>query len=171
MYQICKATVITSALVIASTDAFVPTTRTQLPITTRTNYINNPLQSNIIQPTIQRTALQATEEDDNAQDSEIERLRAQAAKLRAEAASLEADKANQLAEAAEKAFQKFDINSDGEVSLSELKTGLEKELKVCMCTNVYTLCSTSYVLFCAYEYLILHIFAFFTHRLKSPNKE
>ena len=130
MYQICKATAITTAaLVISSTDAFVPTTRTQLP-TTRTNYINNPLQSNIIQPTIQRTALQATEEDDNAQDSEIERLRAQAAKLRAEAASLEADKANQLAEAAEKAFQKFDINSDGEVSLSELKTGLEKELKV-----------------------------------------
>ena len=130
MYQICKATaLITTALVISSTTAFVPTTRTQLPITTRTNYINNnSLQSNIIQPI--QTSLQATESEDNAQDSEIERLRAQAAKLRAEAASLEADKANQLAEAAEKAFQKFDINSDGEVSLSELKTGLEKELKV-----------------------------------------
>ena len=53
-----------------------------------------------------------------------------AAKLRAEAASLEADKAKQLAEAAEKAFSRFDVNSDGEVSLSELKLGLEKELKV-----------------------------------------
>jgi len=52
-----------------------------------------------------------------------------AAKLRAEVASLEADKANQLAEAADKAFRKFDVNSDGEVSLSELKAGLEKMLK------------------------------------------
>jgi len=129
MYQICKATAITTALVISSTNAFVPSTRTQLPTTTRTNIINNPLQSNNIQPTIQ-TSLQATESEDNAQDSEIERLKNMAAKLRAEAASLEADKANQLAEAAEKAFQKFDSNDDGEVSLSELKTGLEKELKV-----------------------------------------
>jgi len=128
MYQICKATAITTALVISSTNAFVPSTRTQLPTTTRTNIINNPLQSNNIQPTIQ-TSLQATESEDNAQDSEIERLKNMAAKLRAEAASLEADKANQLAEAAEKAFQKFDSNDDGEVSLSELKTGLEKELK------------------------------------------
>ena len=53
-----------------------------------------------------------------------------AAKLRAEAASLEADKANQLAEAAEKAFRKFDVNSDGDVSLGELKAGLEKAFKV-----------------------------------------
>lgn len=53
-----------------------------------------------------------------------------AAKLRAEAASLEADKAQQMAQAAQKAFNKFDINDDGEVSLSELKIGLEKELKV-----------------------------------------
>lgn len=68
-------------------------------------------------------------EDDDAQDNEIERLKKMAAKLRAEAASLEADKANQLAEAAEKAFNTFDINSDGEVSLTELKLGLEKALK------------------------------------------
>ena len=53
-----------------------------------------------------------------------------AAKLRAEAASLEAAKASQLAEVAEKAFRKFDLNSDGEINVSELKAGLEKELKV-----------------------------------------
>ena len=28
-------------------------------------------------------------------------------------------------------FNQFDLNSDGKVSLSELKIGLEKELKVC----------------------------------------
>ena len=28
-------------------------------------------------------------------------------------------------------FNQFDLNSDGEVSLSELKIGMEKELKVC----------------------------------------
>ena len=69
-------------------------------------------------------------EADDAQDNEIARLQKMAARLRSEAASLEANKAKQLAEAAEKAFQKFDINSDGEVSLNELKTGLEKALKV-----------------------------------------
>lgn len=68
-------------------------------------------------------------DDDDRQDNEIERLKQMAAKLRAEAASLEAEKATQLAEAAEKAFRKFDVNSDGEVSLTELREGLEKELK------------------------------------------
>ena len=70
-------------------------------------------------------------EDDDAQDNKIECLKKMVAKLRAEAASLEADKAKQLAEAAEKVFHKFDVNSDGEISLTELKTGLEKELEVC----------------------------------------
>jgi hypothetical protein len=127
-----------------------------------------------------QTSLQATESEDNAQDSEIERLKNMAAKLRAEAASLEADKANQLAEAAEKAFQKFDSNDDGEVSLSELKTGLEKELKVrlmlymCACTLfVHILCTFCEHILC----LLTHIFLTFilnnivSLRLKSPNKE
>ena len=151
MYQIYKAAAITTALVISTTNAFVPTTRTQLPTTTRTN-INNSL----IRP-LQQTSLQATESEDNAQDSEIERLKNMAAKLRAEAASLEADKANQLAEAAEKAFQKFDSNDDGEVSLSELKTGLEKELKVRRMYDVKYVCifcaSTSYALFVSVSYI------------------
>ena len=42
---------------------------------------------------------------------------------------MEAEKAQQMADAAERAFKKFDLNDDGEVSLEELKIGLEKELK------------------------------------------
>ena len=61
--------------------------------------------------------------------SEVEKLRSMAAKLRAEAASLEADKAAEQAEATERAFRKFDTNQDGEVTLQELKEGLEKLLK------------------------------------------
>lgn len=53
-----------------------------------------------------------------------------AAKLRADAARLEAEKAQQLADAAEKAFRKFDTNQDGEITLEELKAGLEKALKM-----------------------------------------
>lgn len=68
--------------------------------------------------------------DDEAQDNEIERLKAMAAKLRAEAAELEAEKANEIAMAAEKAFNKFDLNKDGKVSTEELKEGLEKALKM-----------------------------------------
>jgi hypothetical protein len=62
-------------------------------------------------------------------DQEIERLKALAAELRAEAAQLEAEKAKELADAAERAFRQFDTNLDGEVSLAELKSGLEKKLK------------------------------------------
>lgn len=132
--QICKATAIGAAIAITTTDAFVATNhRTlQLPTTTSraTNFIVGPSINTLSSSNTKHitTQLYATENDD-AQDSEIERLRAQALKLRAEAASLEADKAQQLAEAAEKAFNRFDINSDGEVSLNELKAGLEKELK------------------------------------------
>ncbi|KAL7526905.1 hypothetical protein ACHAXR_001703 [Thalassiosira sp. AJA248-18] len=128
MHHICKATAV-AAVAISATDAFVtnPTARTHLPATRATNNFvaTTQHQSSIRMPA---TQLYNTEDDD-AQDNEIERLKKMAAKLRAEAASLEADKANQLAEAAEKAFNTFDINSDGEVSLTELKLGLEKALK------------------------------------------
>ena len=53
-----------------------------------------------------------------------------AAKLRAEASALEAEKAQKLADAAERAFREFDKNKDGEISVQELKAGLEKSLKV-----------------------------------------
>ena len=131
MQQISVATVI-AAISISATDAFVAnpnTGRTHLPTTCATNFVTTG--SHTSQRSIPSVSQLYNTEDDDAQDNEIERLQKMAAKLRAEAASLEADKANQRAEAAEKAFRKFDINSDGEVSLIELKKGLEKALKVC----------------------------------------
>mmetsp|Transcript_15701 Transcript_15701/g.19929 ORF Transcript_15701/g.19929 Transcript_15701/m.19929 type:complete len:396 (-) Transcript_15701:31-1218(-) len=71
----------------------------------------------------------STDKSKGDQDDEIERLRSMAAKLRADAAALEAEKAQQLAEASEKAFRQFDTNKDGEISVAELKEGLEKVLK------------------------------------------
>ena len=70
-----------------------------------------------------------TVQEQEQEDSEIDRLRAMAAKLRAEASILEANKAQQLADAAETAFRQFDTNKDGEISVTELKAGLEKALK------------------------------------------
>jgi hypothetical protein len=75
------------------------------------------------------SSLRLSKEDSEREDEEIERLRKMAAKLRAEAAALEAQKSQQLAEAAERAFQKFDTNKDGKISFEELKEGLEKAFK------------------------------------------
>ena len=130
MNQICKATAIAIAAASAA-DAFVTgpnSARTHLPATWAANTFVGTTHTPHRLPA--STQLYGTEADDTAQDNEIERLKQMAAKLRAEAATLEADKAKQLAEAAEKAFRKFDVNSKGEISLSELKAGLEKELKV-----------------------------------------
>jgi len=121
---ICKATAI-AIIGTSSINAFTPIAQINSPISQAANSFQS-LPANYYHQL--STQLYAAADDD-AQDNEIERLKRQAAKLRAEAASLEADKAKQLAEAAEKAFNKFDVNSDGEVSLSELKLGLEKELK------------------------------------------
>jgi hypothetical protein len=122
-----KATVVVAVVgIISAANAFVPIAPTTIPSTRAAATTFVSYQS---LPKYQSTQLFGAQDDD-AQDNEIERLKRQAAKLRAEAASLEADKAKQLAVAAEKAFNRFDANSDGEVTLSELKLGLEKELKV-----------------------------------------
>jgi hypothetical protein len=63
------------------------------------------------------------------EDNEISRLKAMAQKLRAEAASLEAEQAQQRSNVARIAFEKFDNDSDGNISLEELKSGLEASLK------------------------------------------
>lgn len=136
MRQICKVAAAAAAAV-SATEAFVSgpgaSARANVP-TTRATPTPPAL---VVASTPPRTSRRAPSppsrlynaEDDDAQDSEIERLKKMAAKLRAEAASLEADKARQLADAAERAFRRFDVNSDGEVSTAELKAGLEKELK------------------------------------------
>lgn len=69
-------------------------------------------------------------EEQEKKDDEIERLRSMAAALRADAAKLEAGRQEEIATAAQRAFEKFDVNKDGEISLLELKAGLEKELKL-----------------------------------------
>jgi Chloroplast import apparatus Tic20-like/EF-hand domain pair len=75
---------------------------------------------------VQLRLANALEED----ESEIERLRSMAAKLRAEAAQLEAQQRQAVADAVEAAFNKFDTNQDGQITMDELKKGLEKSFKM-----------------------------------------
>ena len=75
-------------------------------------------------------AASSSAEEQAKKDEEIARLKSMAAKLRAEALAMEADRANELANAAERAFQKFDTNKDGTISIQELKMGLEKVFKM-----------------------------------------
>jgi Chloroplast import apparatus Tic20-like/EF-hand domain pair len=74
-------------------------------------------------------ALHASLSPENDRDSEIERLRSMAAKLRAEAAALEAEQAEVQARAVASSFAKFDLNQDGQITMAELKEGLESILK------------------------------------------
>lgn len=100
------------------------------PATSRGLY-NRPVSAFSASCVVSRSkggALYATSEEQAEKDDEIERLKSMAAKLRAEASSLEAERATELAEAAERAFAKFDTNKDGEISLAELKDGKLKKI-------------------------------------------
>jgi hypothetical protein len=68
-------------------------------------------------------------------ETEVGRLKTMAAKLRAEAASLEEEQAHKSAELTQKAFDKFDLDRDGEISLEELKKGLEAAFKTELSEN------------------------------------
>jgi Chloroplast import apparatus Tic20-like/EF-hand domain pair len=77
-----------------------------------------------------RRPLQAAALVPETTDEEVERLQAMAAKLRAEAAALQAEQQQAFAQAATKAFAKFDVNRDGHIDLDELRAALEKTFKL-----------------------------------------
>jgi Ca2+-binding EF-hand superfamily protein len=126
MHLYMKNSVLALTLLSATSDAFMlatPQSRTITPTRTSSSSRAFVQSSN---SNLKSVRLHAKEDS----DSEIEKLRTMAAKLRAEAASMEAVKAQELADAAERAFRKFDTNQDGIVTLTELKAGLEKSLKM-----------------------------------------
>ena len=123
-----KSTILSLALLLSAgeIDAFAPNVHFgRAPTTTAFHTTTRSLPTT----TLQVTSLDQ-EQKDVSVNSQVEKLMFTANKLRAEAAALEAEKANEMAQATQKAFQKFDLNQDGEVSLDELKAGLEKVFKI-----------------------------------------
>jgi hypothetical protein len=116
-----KNAVLALALLSATSDAFMLATPPSRTITSTRAFV----QSSNLKSSLKSVRLYAKVDT----DSEIDRLKIMAAKLRAEAAALEAGRAQELADAAERAFRKFDTDQDGEISLTELKAGLEKSFK------------------------------------------
>lgn len=91
------------------------------------SFLNSPSSSSSSPSLVQLNMAEST--SSSGADDEIARLKAMAQKLRSEAAGLEANQAEERASVAKLAFEKFDKNQDGEVSLQELKAGLEKAMK------------------------------------------
>jgi hypothetical protein len=117
-----------SSPVSASTTTTIQSTRLFLSTSTLPTSSPSSSSSSLSSKT---TSLQNSHspEEQRMADDEIARLKSMAQKLRAEAAALEAERAQELANAASMAFEKFDKNNDGEITLPELKLGLEKILK------------------------------------------
>lgn len=116
-----QASTIALVLLAHSSHAFTSTTKHHSTMVAR------PLQARTPAFARRSTVLAA---GGDVSDDQIERLRSEAARLRSEAAALEAFRAHEMAQAAEKAFQKFDTNNDGQISLQELKAGLESAFKL-----------------------------------------
>ena len=91
------------------------------------SFLNSPSSSSSSPSLVQLNMAESA--SSSGADDEIARLKAMAQKLRSEAAGLEANQAEERASVAKLAFEKFDKNQDGEVSLQELKAGLEKAMK------------------------------------------
>ena len=121
-----KATALSALLLATESRAFAPGARFGVPATHTAFRTSSPFLST----PLQLRAVKLDQEHETAEGNEADRLRSMAAKLRAEAASLEAEQENEKTQAAQKAFQKFDNNKDGEVTLEELKAGLEKAFKM-----------------------------------------
>jgi Ca2+-binding EF-hand superfamily protein len=112
-----RSSALLAALLVATSDAFSTPSHARTFSGSRTVFASRPSFFSLNS--------KAEENED-----EIERLRSMAAKLRAEAAQLEAEQSQAMADAAERAFRKFDTNQDGQISLDELKAGLEKAFKM-----------------------------------------
>lgn len=107
--------------------------RPSAPSTSLKNIHTRPLRSSVQDDTEREQTAATTkslQQRGEKTDDEIHHLQSMAAKYRAEAAKLEADRANEKAKAVEKAFQKWDLDNDGEISLGELKDALEKTFKM-----------------------------------------
>lgn len=86
-------------------------------------YLNRLPSARLLRPTV---ALKLKDENQPAggMSAKIAALKAEAAKFRAEAAELESVQADERAKVVEEIFNKFDTNQDGEISVEELRQGL-----------------------------------------------
>lgn len=107
---------------------------TLLSLCSTSAFVSNSGKRIVHQPFLARTQTARFSSVDagegNQQQDEVQRLKDMAAQLRAEASAMAAEQARKVSEATERAFSKFDLDSNGVVDVIELQVGLEKALKV-----------------------------------------